>query len=334
MAARSLYIRRRMKHHVKPGPRSLILLSMLALTCGIPPLADAQSVQLLLIRGDSLLDADKPQRALAIFDEAVKREATPATLIARSRAYYKLDRMERFVQDIDRALRLDSTNGEAHFQRGIYSLQANDSDRAEFHGARAIQYARSDRSKAKALNVRGEARAERKHYTEAAADLAQAWALGLEDITALRTLAGLYDGEGQHAEALRVLERLCELDPGDMGNWANRANELNMLGRYEEAITMADRALSSDKDEPYSLGHKAYAYTKLGRDEEAWAALERSLRNYPSNPFALRTRAILRLRKGERAKACDDLSLAKAMAEIPEVDQMILEHCAGGEEKR
>jgi tetratricopeptide (TPR) repeat protein len=323
-----------MMHNGSSIARPVLLASMLAISVAFSHLAGAQSVQLLLIRGDSLLDADKPQRALDIFDQAVKREATPATLLARSRAYYKLDRMERFVQDIDRVLRMDSTNGEAHFQRGIYSLQANDSDRAEFHGARAIEHARNDRSKAKALNVRGEARAERKHYAEAAADLAQAWALGLEDVPAMRTLARLYDGEGQYAEALRVLERLCELDPSDMGNWTNRANELNMLGRYEEAISMADRALSSDKDEPVAMSHKAYALTKLERDADAWPVLDRSLRNYPSNPFALRTRAILRLRKGERAKACDDLTLAKALAEIPEVDRMLIEHCDGEKPKR
>ncbi|MFN3876353.1 MAG: tetratricopeptide repeat protein, partial [Flavobacteriales bacterium] len=110
---------------------------------------NAQSVMELLIRGDSLLDADKPQRALEVFDQAVKKEASVNTLLSRARAYYKLERWERFVQDIDRALRLDSTNGEAHYQRGIYSLRGNDSDRAEFHGARAIQHARNQHAKAK-----------------------------------------------------------------------------------------------------------------------------------------------------------------------------------------
>lgn len=312
------------------APRALLAALLLAGACG----ASAQSVQLLLVRGDSLLDADKPQRALEVFDQAVKREATPATLLGRARAYYRLDRMARFVQDIDRVLRMDSTNGEAHFQRGIYCLQINDSDRAEFHGARAIQYARNSYAKAKALNVRGEARAERKHYAEAIADLAEAWSLGLEDPQAMRTLARLYDGEGQHADALRVLERLCDLDPADMGNWTNRAHELNALGRYEEALSMAERALSSDKDEPVALSHKAYALAKLERDAEAWTVVEQSLRNYPSNPYALRTRALLRLRKGDRAKACDDLTLAQALAEIPEVEQLLKEHCDGRGRKR
>jgi hypothetical protein len=38
------------------------------LLLGLRPDVQAQSVQLLLIRGDSLLDAEKPQRALEVFD--------------------------------------------------------------------------------------------------------------------------------------------------------------------------------------------------------------------------------------------------------------------------
>ncbi|MEO8590927.1 MAG: hypothetical protein ABI432_16235, partial [Flavobacteriales bacterium] len=69
-------------------------------------------------------------------------------------------------------------------------------------------------------------------------------------------------------------------------------------------------------------------YLKTDRDKEAWSDVERSLRSYPSNAHALRTRAILRLRKGEREKACEDLTLAKALGDVPEVDQLIKDNCA------
>ncbi|WKZ67331.1 MAG: tetratricopeptide repeat protein [Flavobacteriales bacterium] len=314
-----------------------------AMMCGLfaallwllPGYGGAQSVQLLLVRGDSLLDADKPQRALVVFDEAVRKETSVRTLLSRARAYSALKRNDRFVEDIDKALRLDSTAGEAHYQRGAYALRVNDSDRAEFHGTRAILFARDARAKARAHNLRGEARAERKQFAAAIEDLAAAWAGGLEEVTAMRTLAQLYDVEGRHEEALRVLERLCEMDPSDLGNWTNRAHELNMLGRFEDALPITERALGYDADEPVALSHKAYALAKLERDDEAWTTVERSLRNYPSNPYALRTRAILRLRRGDRAKACDDLSLARALADIPEVDRLAQEHCASqGTRKR
>jgi DNA primase len=39
--------------------------------------------------------------------------------------------------------------------------------------------------------------------------------------------------------------------------------------------------------------------------------------------------ALLYLAKGEREKACNDLSLAKILGTVPEVDQLIQEHCGG-----
>ena len=90
---------------------------------------------------------------------------------------------------------------------------------------------------------------------------------------------------------------------------------------------MIEQALSIDKYEPVALSNRAYVYMMLDREEEAWSDIERSLRFYPSNPFALRTRAMLRIRKGDRSKACDDLTLAKALGGVPEVERLIKENC-------
>ncbi|MBK7946380.1 MAG: hypothetical protein IPJ85_14220 [Flavobacteriales bacterium] len=43
--------------------------------------------------------------------------------------------------------------------------------------------------------------------------------------------------------------------------------------------------------------------------------MERSIKNYPSMPMRC-ARAVLRLQKGEREKACYDLTVAKALANI------------------
>jgi regulator of sirC expression with transglutaminase-like and TPR domain len=93
-------------------------------------------------------------------------------------------------------------------------------------------------------------------------------------------------------------------------------------------MMMIEKALALDKDEPVALSNRAYVNLKLGREQDAWSDIERSLRSYPSNPHALRTRALLRLRKGERSKACEDLTLAKALGDVAEVDALIKEHCA------
>jgi tetratricopeptide (TPR) repeat protein len=311
-------------------PRLLLTAVAIALLAS----AQGQSVTMLLVRGDSLMNAEKPQRALELFEQAVRKESTPKTLLSRARAYAALERWERFVADVDKALNLDSTSAEAHYQRAVYCERVKDSEKAIYHAGKSVAFTHDGRSSARAHRLRGEVFAEAKRYSEAIPDLELGLAEGREDLPSMRTLARCYDAVGQHAEALRILERLCELDPVDMGNWTNRAYELLMLERYEDALGPIERALSVDKDEPVVLSHRAYAYAKLGRNDEAWADVERSLRNFPSNPHALRTRAILRLRKGERAKACEDLGLARALGDIPEVDLLLKENCSNPSGKR
>ena len=92
---------------------------------------------------------------------------------------------------------------------------------------------------------------------------------------------------------------------------------------------MFDHALILDKDEPVARSNRAYCLLKLGREQEAMTDVERSLKAYPANPWALRTRALLYLNKGEREKACSDLSLAKILGDVPEVDKLVQEHCGG-----
>ncbi|MBX2973376.1 MAG: tetratricopeptide repeat protein [Flavobacteriales bacterium] len=304
--------------------RSLPILALLTLLCAGK--AWGQESRQLILRGDSLLKVEKPQRALEFYDKAVQADPSATTLLARAKAWYMMDRMDRFLLDVDAALRKDSTSANAHYQRALYAVRAQDAAKAEWHGTKAIELTTQPLLKAQAQLLRGQVRSDLKRTVPAILDLEQ----GLEgvpnDVEAMKTLARLYDLEGRHAEALALLEKLCLLEPRQVGHWTNRGFELTMLGRYDEALTMIQEALSMDKDEPVALSNRAYVYTILEREEEAWSDVERSLRSYPANAFALRTRAMLRLRKGDRAKACDDLTLAKALGGV-EVDKLIKENC-------
>ena len=290
--------------------------------------ANAQTVERFIASGDSLLRAEKPQRALEFYDKAVAMGPSAPALLARAKAYYMNDRMDRFLIDVENALRLDSTLGEAHYQRALYAMRANEPTKAEMHGTMAIRYASDSTLKARSFILRGEARAELKRYPAAIEDIDHGIKAGENDTEAMRTLGRLLDQAGRNQEALVVLERLCELEPYDVGNWSNRGFELIILERYDEAMVMIEKALAIDKDEPVALSNRAYVNLKLGNEAQAWSDIERSLRSYPSNPYALRTRALLRLRKGERSKACEDLTLAKALGDVAEVDALIKEHCA------
>lgn len=317
-------------------PSFLAALAVLVLGSTLCGALQAQSVSTLIAQGDSLLKADKANKALDVYERAVKVEQSARTYLARARAYYMMERMDHFLMDVDKALRSDSTSSEAHYQRALYALRADDLARTEHHATKALNYAKDPRSRSKALILRGEARAEMKRPDQAILDLENGLAQGMSDPAAMTTLARLYDLKGRNKDALALLEKLCELEPDHVGHWSNRGFELIMLDRFEEALVMIERALALDKDEPVALSNRAYVQLKQGRTKEAWSDVERSLRSYPANPYALRTRAMLYLEEGELDKACSDLQLAKVMADIPEVDRLLNEKCSsrkGGQRK-
>ena len=311
--------------------RHLLWVCLLAVPLGG---THAQDVAALIARGDSLLAADKPQRALAEYEKAVKADPGVPAYLGRARAWWAMDRMDRFVMDIDRVLRMDSTQAEGHYLRSLYSFRGEDLLQSVHHATQAITHTTDTVLRDKALVLRGMARADMKQPAQAIDDLERGLSASATDTEALTVLARLYDAAGRHADALRVLEQLCELEPANVGHWSNRGYELIQLERYDEALSMIERALRIDKDEPVALSNRAFVHLQLGNEKAAMQDIERSLRSYPANPFALRTRALLRLRRGETDKACDDLVLAKALGQAALVDPLIQEHCEGHDRRK
>jgi len=302
-----------------------------AVLTALVPLVFAQDPARLLAEGDSLLAAGKTKPALDRYDKAVKSGPSAATHTARARGWLAMDRIDRFLQDTEQALKLDSTFAEAHYLRGTLALRGDDPAKAAHFATRALAHADASDAplRAKALALRGEARSELKELDGAIADLEQALAMVGQETRVMRVLARQYDAANRHADALALLEKLCELEPDDAGHWTNRGYELIMLGRHEEALPMLDRALAIEKGEPVALSNRAQALLELGREKEAWQEVERSLRSFPANPHALYTRALLRFRKGENAKACEDLATARALGGAPGVEELFGKRCPG-----
>ena len=122
------------RSRIRNGLRSVLFsASCLAAVTGF-----AQNARQLIQQGDSLLQLEKPQRALDHFERAVEIESTATTHLARARAWYMLDRMDRFLLDVDKALRLDSSSGEDKEKSALYALRAEDYGLAESQAGQAI----------------------------------------------------------------------------------------------------------------------------------------------------------------------------------------------------
>ena len=293
----------------------------------------AQNAKMLIAKGDSLLEEDRASKAMDQFNAALKLAPTADAYAAKARGWYYMGKYDKFMTDVNKALTLDSVHAQANYQRGLYALRTNDNTTAIIYSTRALNGKAPPDLRRKTLILRGEAEAAAGMTAQAIADIKEGLDGRTDDMVAMKTLARLHDAAGDPTSSLSVLESLCAMEPGDIGNWSNRGYELNQLGRYDEALQVLENALTIDKDEPVVLSNKAYALMKLDRDAEAFTNIDRSLRSDASNPYALSTRAQLYLRKGEADKACKDLTLAKAMGGAPEVDSLIKQHCAGMPEK-
>ncbi len=289
-----------------------------------------QQAPKLIAEGDSLLAANAPAEALEKFNAALALNPSADGFAGRAQGALLLGKYDLYIQDVQRALGLDSLHAKANCQRALYALRMDDNPGALRFADRAVANAGTADLRNQALVIRGEARAELGMNALALEDLTTGLAhCTAADAEALKTLARLHDAANNPAASLAVLETLCNLAPADISNWSNRGYELNRLERYEEALAALDKALLLDKDEPVVLSNKAFALLKLGRDAEAFTTVNRSLKADNLNPHALRTRALLYLRKGDRDKACTDLGLAKAMGGAPEVDALVKQHCTG-----
>ncbi|WP_267427656.1 tetratricopeptide repeat protein [Methylobacterium sp. GC_Met_2] len=86
-------------------------------------------------------------------------------------------------------------------------------------------------------------------------------------------IAGVYQGNFRHGEALRHAERAIALDPNDAGAHSNRGSVLLSLGHLTEAIAAFDRALAINPSNVFTASNSLFA--KLYADEvtpESYAA--------------------------------------------------------------
>ncbi len=82
------------------------------------PTPDAK-VSLLVAKGQSLLDLDRAQEALAVFDEALKTSPSDTELLLkRAATLERLGQLEQALESCDRAIAADRTSTIAYLQKG------------------------------------------------------------------------------------------------------------------------------------------------------------------------------------------------------------------------
>lgn len=299
---------------------------LLCVTCTT---MQAQSPEEQVRQGDSSMLVGAVAKAVGYYDAALRQRPHADTYVARAYARLAQGKVSRAVADVDAATRLDSAHAGAEHIRGLVAFRGGDMRGAMRHAGRGALMANDSITLKRVLVLRGMVNTELGRYPEALNDLVYGIDTAKHDVEELIAYARVLDAVGDHAGSLRIAEILCRLEPKNIGHWVNKGYELGVLGKHEDALEAYDAARKIDRDEPMLLSNRAWSLVALGRDDEALVDVERSLRTQPLNAHALRTRALVRLKKGDRNGACIDLHAAEAIEAVPLVRQLLQEHCTG-----
>jgi Flp pilus assembly protein TadD len=143
---------------------------------------------------------------------------------------------------------------------------------------------------------------------------------GPDDLEALTALGIELSRDGQHAEAIEMLDQVAAQAPDLSSAHANLGMALLAAGYLDEAVSASQRALELDQGSAQAFCGLGLAYQQLGRLTEAGQAFTATERLAPDNPAGPLNLALVLDALGKREEA--RLALLRAAAIAPE-DQEI-----------
>jgi adenylate cyclase len=182
-----------------------------------------------------------------------------------------------------RAVELDPESAEAHTSRGLAESLNKNYQEAEREFETAI---RLNPRLYEAFYFYGRSCFAEGNMEKAAAHFRRASELDSTDYQSLvqleqcfRALNRMQEAHQVNEDALRVLERHIQLQPGDVRALYLGAGVSVQLGDRPRALDWAQRALAIDPEETAILYNVACTYTHLGETDRALDLLEKAVRN-------------------------------------------------------
>ena len=226
----------------------------------------------------NLVTLDGDRRALSFFEEAIARDSSFADAwVGLAGTYESLSQLsgrapleifDLWRQAVDRALTLDSLNGDAYAWRAILRWEV-DWD-----------------------------------YDGAARDHQRAMALSPGSANAYLTYSQFLNVIGLNDSALVIMRRAIELDPTNYSfNVANLAARLIWVGRLADAANAARRALALDSTTWVAHLMLAFVHERQGDNTAALREAELAHQGLGDRPFVLAPLAYYYARAGRRAEA-------------------------------
>lgn len=244
-----------------------------------------QKAELLRLRGELYLAADKAAEALADFDAALKINQDDASSHEeRGRALQALKRYDEAKESFSRAAELVPDSSIPLLERAHVSALAGDYDKAIEDVGRALEI---DPDNWFALLLRAQTLAQAGNPEEALADAKRAFELRPDSDDALRVWAMVTEKAGQTATAVKDLRQQVEANPDDAVAWLQLGLLYAAQHKSLKAIDAYSAAIKLKRRREFSYQVRADTYLNRGMQKEAIADYKEALKLKPDNSGVL-----------------------------------------------
>ncbi len=221
--------------------------------------------------GTSLLNLERRDEALQVFDKAVQLKPDDADLWRQmGNALLEAGRSGEALLCFQHAVELDPGHGDAAYKAGVLFKEEERFDEALAYLDRSAD-AQPDHAATYAM--RGFVRASLKRYEQAIGDYELAIRLDPKNAEACSNLGNSLRALGQLEKALVWYDRSLALKP-TIGNATNRALTLTELGRFLEARVAYQYAMGIDPKDPTLVWNLSLFQLWLGDFDAGWRGRE------------------------------------------------------------
>lgn len=267
------------------------------------------------LRGDLLLEADRPANAVEAFTKGIQQGLESAAVYTgRGAAYAKLRQWEKALADFDKGIKLRLDNPVPYKQRGVVKMETGqiqdaieDFDRAitlkpdywDAYMERANAYGSSGRfdvaltdlnrvltvspTNGRALGLRGSAQLLAGQPQKAIEDFTRALELSPREVRLLLARAAAYTQLGEHGKSLADRDRAVSLQPRMAEAYVARGGSHHELGEHEKGLADRSEAIRLNPGLAVAWAARGNAYFLLGRFDEAVLDLRKAVELAPED---------------------------------------------------
>lgn len=268
--------------------------------------ADPDRGKAYYLRGRTRFNLDRSHDAIRDFNRAIEHgHETASVYYYRGGARARLKQFDQALQDVSRATEIDSRHVQAYYKQAQILMRREDFDRAAERFRTIIQLDTGFHEPYEGLGV---IKAKQGDYDSAVRYMSRALSRvsGKRRGHLYRQRAKLWRAMDEYDSALRDIDRLLKVDPGDSEAHIQRAKVLGAQQQYQRANEALSPVLALDSDR--HPRHEALVVAAgldrtLDRPEKALEHLDDVMRYHPDTMrlHFMRMKALLQLNRTDEA---------------------------------